>query len=333
MPERRPIAFLFPGQGAQHPRMGAGLYGREPVFTATLDTAFELLGDAGPAIRDDWLDPAPPPSYDDVTRAQPLLYAVGYALARMVGSWGAEPAALLGHSVGEMVAATVAGVLTFDEGIELIRHHMEQFADSPPGGMLAVAASVAELGPYLSEAVSVAAVNAGRQTLLAGEQHHLDAAASRLRDRGFTCLRVGARQAFHSPAVADAARRSRDAWHAVRLSPPSRVIYSAYLGEPLSAQIAKDPGFWAMQPTRPVLFWPTLNRLLADGDFLLVEAGPGQSLTALARRHPAVASGRSSVIPLLPAASRTPEDDVAAVGDAARRIAAEGHTIRNWERT
>lgn len=331
MPDKRPVAFLFPGQGAQYPRMAAGLYGREPVFTATLDEAFQLLGDLGQAVREDWLAAAPSPAYDDVTRAQPLLYTIGYALARMVTAWGVEPAALLGHSVGEMVAATVAGILSFGEGITLMLDRLRQFADTPPGGMLAVAASAAEIEPFTTGAVALAAVNAGRQTLLAGERQHLDAAATRLRAAGFTCLPVGARQAFHSPVVADAAARSRDAWQAVRLSPPDKVIYSAYLGGILPAEVAASPEFWAMQPARPVLFWPTLNRMLADRDFLLIETGPGQSLTALGRRHPAVTSGRSSIVPLLPAASREPQDDIDAVRRAARHVTAEGYALRNWE--
>jgi acyl transferase domain-containing protein len=333
MPDKRPVAFLFPGQGAQHPRMAAGLYGRDPVFTTTLDTAFQLLGDVGQAVREDWLATTPSPAYDDVTRAQPLLYAIGYALAEMVADWGVEPAILLGHSVGEMVAATVARVLTFSDGMALMRDRLEQFAGTPPGGMLAVAASAAEIAPFTSEAVSLAAVNSGRQVLLAGERFHLDAAASRLRAAGFTCLPVSARQAFHSPVVADAAHRSRGAWQAVRLSPPATAIYSAYLEGILPVQVAADPEFWAMQPTRPVLFWPTLNRMLADHDLLLIETGPGQSLTALARRHPAVTSGRSSIVPLLPAASGEPEDDVDAVRTAARRVAAEGYALGELELT
>ena len=104
----RQVALLIPGQGAQQPMMAAGLYGYSGVFTEVMDAAFGLLGSEGARIRADWLLPGAPEKLDDVTRAQPLLYAMGCALGRLVESWGIEPAALLGHSVGEMVAATLA---------------------------------------------------------------------------------------------------------------------------------------------------------------------------------------------------------------------------------
>lgn len=156
-----PVALLFPGQGAQYPRMAAGLYGHYAAFTAVMDRAFQLLGDQGPALRADWLSQAPSVRYDDVTQAQPLLYAVNCALGQQVLSWGVEPAVLLGHSVGEMAAATLAGVFGFTTGMTLMRDRMTVFAQTPPGGMLAVAASVDEVGPYLDGSeVAVAAVNA-----------------------------------------------------------------------------------------------------------------------------------------------------------------------------
>lgn len=328
MHEGRRIAFLIPGQGSQQPRMAVGLYRRDPVFTDVMDTAFRLLGDAGPQVRAEWLAEAPSPMYDDVTCAQPLLYAVGYALAEMLLSRGARPAALLGHSVGEMVAATLAGVIGFQDGVGLIRDRMRQFAGSAPGGMLAVAASAAEIAPYVTETVALAAINANRQTLLAGERRPLAQVARALKAEGFFCRPVDARQAFHSPVVEDAAVRSLAAWRSVPLAPPTLALYSAYLGDLLPPETAVDPVFWAMQPVRTVLFWPTLCRLLTEEDLLLVEAGPGQTLCTLARRHPSVRSGRSVVVPLLPARAGDEDADRNAVRDALRRIAAEGHAMK-----
>jgi acyl transferase domain-containing protein len=320
----RPVALLFPGQGAQYPRMAAGLYGHYAAFTAVMDRAFQLLGEDGPALRAEWLDGRPSARYDDVTRAQPLLYAVNCALGQQVLSWGAEPAALLGHSVGEMTAATLAGVFGFTSGMALMRDRMAAFASTPPGGMLAVAASAGEVGPYLDGSqVAVAAVNAPRQLLLAGERGPLAAVGGRLAAGGITCRDVRAQQAFHSPVVADAAEQSTAAWQAVRLAPPRRTVYSGYLAGVLPPGTATDPGFWARQPAEPVLFGPALDRLLADGDYLLTEAGPGQSLTALARRHPAVQSGRSDMVALLPARPGDGAGDRRSLEAARQRLAAE----------
>jgi acyl transferase domain-containing protein len=319
----RQVVLLFPGQGAQQPRMAAGLYGHNDVFTGVMDTAFGLLGADGDQIRADWLRPGPPDSLDDVTRAQPLLYAVGYALGRLVRSWGVEPAAMLGHSVGEMVAATLAGVLDFEDGMRLIRDRMGIFADTPPGAMLAVAASPDSVAPYLSGMLAVAAVNGPRQILVAGPEDQVATLRLRLEAAEITCRRTRARQAFHSPVVADAVARSAAGWSATPLRPPLLTLYSAYVGDVLTTAQARDPAFWAGQPAEPVLFGPTLDRLLGRGEFLLVEAGPGQGLSALARRHRAVTSGRSAVTAMLPVRAGDPEEDRRALVSAAVRIGAE----------
>jgi acyl transferase domain-containing protein len=155
----------------------------------------------------------------------------------------------------------------------------------------------------------------------------LAAAERRLRTDGVRCMRTRARQAFHSPVVADAVAKSAGGWDATPLRAPRRTLYSAYLGGVLPGERARDPRFWAGQPAEPVLFGPTLDRLLGDGDFLLVEAGPRTGLSALARRHPAVTAGRSAVIAMLPAHAGDPDADRRAVRAAADRIRAEGHRI------
>jgi acyl transferase domain-containing protein len=307
--------------------MAAGLYGHSDVFTDVMDAAFRLLGREGAQIRADWLLPAPPEKLDDVTRAHPLLYAVGCALGRLVESWGVEPAALLGHSVGELVAGTLAGVLEFEDAMRLMRDRMRIFADTPPGGMLAVAATPEQTATYVSGEVAIAAVNGPQQVLLAGPAMQLAAAERRLRTDGVTCMRARARQAFHSPVVADAVARSVGGWDATPLRAPRRTLYSAYLGDVLSAERARDPRFWAGQPAEAVLFGPTLDRLLGDGDFLMIEAGPRTGLIALARRHPAVTAGRSAVVAMLPARAGDPDRDRRAVHAAADRCRAEGHRI------
>ncbi|MBO3749322.1 acyltransferase domain-containing protein [Streptosporangiaceae bacterium NEAU-GS5] len=325
MATTRRVALLFPGQGSQYPRMAAGLYGQVEVFTDTMDQAFESLGHLGVKLRDEWRSERPGALFDDVVRAQPLLYAVEYALGRTVLDWGVRPAAMLGHSVGEMVAATLSGVLSFSSGLRLMLDRVEQYAATPPGGMLAVAASAADVTAHLTGTLAIAAVNAEQQTVVAGERAELAALTRTLRDRGFTCVAVRANQAFHSPVVAGAARRSVDAWSAVSLRPPHTRLYSARLGAVLGSAAAVDPAFWAMQPAAPVLFWPTLDLLLRDESVLLVEVGPGQGLITLARRHPALQSGHCDAVGLLPARAAGPDAELAALRAAADRLAADGH--------
>jgi acyl transferase domain-containing protein len=314
------VALVFAGQGAQHPRMAAGLYGYDEVFTTTMDAAFAQLH-GGVRLRNQWLADVPGPSFDDVTVAQPLLYAVNCALGRMVLSWGVRPVALLGHSVGELAAATLAGVLAFEDGVRLMRDRVEQFARTPDGGMLAVAASVSDVEPVLGRDVFLAAVNAPRQLLLSGERMALCRAWDALRARGLACRMSAARQAFHSPVVADAVELSMPDWRITPLQAPQLRLYSAYTEGVLDAGRARDPEFWARQPAEPVLFGSTLDQLFADGDCLLLEAGPGQSLTLLARRHPAVTRGRCETAALLPERSLGDLADREAVARIAGRIA------------
>lgn len=317
---------MFPGQGAQHVAMAAGLYGRDPAFTATMDEVFARFGSRGREMRADWLGRGGVTAarFDDVTRAQPLLYAVGCALGRSLLEHGVRPAALIGHSVGEMVAATLAGVVDLADGVELMLDRMDTLASSPAGSMLAVAASAGELEPYLRGDVVVGAVNAPRQTLLAGPAADLDRVRAELVGAGITCRRARSRQAFHSPVMAPFVAEAHRAWEGVPLRAPRIPVYSARLGAPLTADHARDPGFWAAQPAEPVLFWPALDRLLTDLDALLVEAGPGQGLSTIARRHPAVAGGRAAVLPLLPARPRTPADDTEVFDHAIDRLREEG---------
>jgi acyl transferase domain-containing protein len=328
MPNSRRVALLFPGQGAQYPRMAAGLYGHVDVFTSVMDEAFDSLGELGATVRAEWLAERRSPLFDDVTRAQPLLYAVNYALGRMVLDWGVEPAALLGHSVGELVAATLADVLSFADGMAMMRDRVRQYADTPPGGMLAVAASAAVITPLLTGQLAIAAINAPQQTLVAGADAELAALATALRARDITCLTTRANQAFHSPVVAGAAARSVAAWRSIGLAAPRWPIYSSHLGAVLRPEHATDPVFWAHQPATTVRFWPTLDLLLrTEDDLLLVEVGPGQGLTMIARRHPAITDGRSAAVPLLPDRATGSDADRDAVRLAARRIADEGHAI------
>ncbi|MFI1046145.1 acyltransferase domain-containing protein [Streptomyces griseoruber] len=320
-----PVALLLPGQGSQHPRMAAGLYGHEPVFTAAMDEFFDAAGPEGGPLREDWLAERPATDMDHVTRSQPLLFAVDHALGRLLLSRGVRPAALLGHSIGELASATLAGVFGLRDATGLVLDRVRRLAEAPPGGMLAVAASTAEVTPYLSGDVVVGAVNAPRQTVLAGPDGPLDKVDRTLREAGFTCRRVPSLSAFHSPVLEPACRGAAERFAAVDRSAPSVPVHSAYTAAPLTGSDIDDPAFWARQPVAPVLFWPALEGLLATGDHLLVEVGPGQGLSQVARRHPAVRRGTSAVVSLLPARPGPPETDRSALEAAMARIETAGH--------
>lgn len=300
----RPIVLLMPGQGAQHPGMAVELYDRETVFTAVMDEFFALMGDEGRWLRGDWLSDRPDTHLDDASRAQPLLFAIDYALGRTIRSYGLQPAGLLGHSVGELAAATLAEVMDLAAAARVMLSRSAAMADTPPGGILAVAAAPEQLRPFLGDSgVVVGALNAPLQTILVGAEPHLSAVERALTEAQVPCRRVPSRQPFHCPAVDAAAVRFGKAFADERLRPPTTPIWSTRTARPVQDGEAVDPAFWAGQLAAPVLFWPALDELLAVGGVTLVEAGPGQSLSMLARRHPTVRRGSSEVVPLLPSKS------------------------------
>jgi len=321
-PQHRSVVLMFPGTGAQHPGMAAGLYEHEPVFTQAVDSVLGVLGREGGAIRADWLSKEPQVPVDADVRAAPLLFAVDYAMGRLVESWGVRPAGYLGHSMGEFAAAVLAGVFTLEDAVRLLWARVSMQRRTPAGGMLAVVAAPGELSGYLSDGVVVAAVNAPRHTVLSGPLAPLRAAEERLVADGRTCRRLRAASPYHSPALAPLVAGTERLIGGLRLAPPRVTVHSAYTTRPLSRQEALSPAFWAVQPTAPVLFWPTLDAVLRGGDRVLVEAGPAQSLSALARGHAAVRSGRSEVVPTLPPRAMGAGADRESVRTARERLTA-----------
>jgi acyl transferase domain-containing protein len=301
--------------------MATGLYEREPVFAGAVDEVLDLFGD--PVIRAEWLGGA---DLDDVRRAQPLLFAVDYALGRTVMSWGVRPIAMVGHSAGEVVAATLAGVFTLAEAVTLVRERVRAAVKIPSGGMLAVAASVPQLEPYLVGDVAIAAVNAARQTMLAGSDAPLARVRAQLDAEDFTVRPVPATTPFHCGAMAPAVQEAERTFRA-RPRPPVVTVYSGYTGEILTVEEAMSPNFWARQLTDTVHFGPALDRLLDDHNVVLVEAGPGQTLTSFARRAKAVRTGASAVLPLLPPGPGAPSGDWACVHSVMVALRTEGYEL------
>lgn len=308
----RDVALVFPGQGAQQPRMGAGLYSVDPEFARVMDEFFAASGNAGKQLRDDWLAHRPGPELDDCSCAQPLLFAVGCALALAVMARGLRPAVLVGHSVGELAAAAVAGVFTIADGGRVMSARITAMSATLPGGMLAVAAGVDQVcellgdlldGARSSASVAIAAINTPRQTVLSGATAGLADVEHRLSAEGVVWQRVRARQAFHSPLCAAAGRAFGESLRGIELRIPAITVRSTCTGRDVTDAEAMTPEFWSNQLAKPVLFWPAVDEMLNTRELLFLEAGPGGSCSAILRRHRAMRSGRSAILPLLPAGS------------------------------
>lgn len=324
-------ALLMPGQGAQYPGMGTGLYRDLPAFRAIVDEVFDHMGRPGKELRSDWLpgkntaDPALPMAH--VLRSQPLLFALDYALARLLTDAGLRPSAMLGHSVGELAAATLAGVIDLPGAVRFLMRRCSHLARGSEGGMVAVAASRAEVTPYLRPGVDVGAVNAPRQTVIAGPGPALAASADALRRADITCAPVFSLTPFHSRVLAPVVEVIRRVLTQTPMRPPAIPMISGYTARPLTDAEAVDPVYWARHDTDPVLFWPALEALLATSPRLLVECGPGQGLTILARRHHDVRSGRCQVLTLLGPPAAGPDAEAGHLTEAVARLGLTRETL------
>lgn len=313
-------ALLLPGQGAQYQGMGTGMYADLPAFAAIIDEVFQVMGAAGDELRSDWLTADPRLPINDVRRSQPLLFAIDYALGRLLMDLGLRPAVLLGHSIGELAAAALTGVFDLDSAVRIVQDRVGRLARAPAGGMVAVAASRAEISQYLRPDVDIGAINAPRQTVIAGAKEPLRTMVDALREAGITCAPVFSLTPFHSAVLQPVVDAARPLLASLPAHPPKITVVSGYTARRLTEAEAVDPLYWARQPVDPVLFWPALQELLSGGPHLLIECGPGQGLITLARRHPDVRAGRSAVLPLIGSSASNPDSEAERFAVATARL-------------
>lgn len=287
------IAFLFPGQGAQHPGMGRDLYARETVFRTWIDRAAEVLCQDGGADLRDLLFTADADRLEQTIHAQPALFAFGYALARQWQAWGIEPALAIGHSVGEFVAASLAGVFSFEDGLRLVHCRARLMQQQPAGVMLSVRRSADEVRRWLSDDCALASSNAPSLCVVSGPESSVAVVERRCADLGVACRRLHTSHAFHSPLMDAAVEPFLAEVRRVPLHPPQLPIISTVTGAILTSEQAIDPAYWAGQLRATVRFADSLRQAATDRTVLFLEVGPRTTLTVLARQqmsNPAIAS-------------------------------------------
>jgi amino acid adenylation domain-containing protein len=289
------VAFLFSGQGAQHPGMGADLYRFEPTFRGEVDRACEILR---PILGLDLRASLYPAAGDEAAAArrlaqteitQPALFAIEHALARQWMAWGVRPAAMIGHSIGEYVAACIAGVFSLEEALAVVAERGRLMAAMAPGAMLAVSLPEAEVLPWLTPELSVAAVNGPRRTVVAGPEPAIAGLEAALAGRGIDRRRLRTSHAFHSAAMEPALAPFAERLRRLRLAPPSVPFVSNVTGTWITAAEATDPAYWVRHLRGTVRFAGGLAELLREPGRLLLEVGPGNSLATLAREGGATA--------------------------------------------
>jgi amino acid adenylation domain-containing protein len=297
-----PVAFAFPGQGSQHAAMGRELYASLPVFRRCVDECAAILG-ASPFDAAD---------LNETAAAQPAIFTIEYALAKEWIAWGVEPAAMLGHSVGEFVAAALAGVFSLKDALELVAARGRLMQALPRGAMLSVRLAEAELRPLLSEEISVAAVNSPSLCVVAGPCEAIEALEQVLTARNVACRKLRTSHAFHSQMVDPIVAELTEEIRKIALSAPKIPYVSTLTGEWITAEQATDPAYWARHCRETVRFSAAVERLKQDKAYCVLEVGPGQALTTLVRQHGVAAVGslpgasamQSELTALLAAAGR-----------------------------
>ncbi len=278
------VAFLFPGQGAQHVGMARGLYDTEPLFRENFDRcaagfAQELRIDLKAEVFDGT-------GLEPTDLAQPALFAVEYALAQLVMSYGVTPAALAGHSIGELVAATLAGIFDLAVAIKVVSMRARLMHAAPAGAMVAVASSPDDIAVHMTADVDLAAINELGSCVVAGPEEAIRAFTNRLAADGILARRVRTSHGFHSQSMDAVLAPFAEYLSTLTLHAPQIPMLSNVTGTWMTDEEATDPNRWAQHIRSTVRFADELQALLGDTHRVLVEVGPGGSLTGSVVRLP-----------------------------------------------
>jgi amino acid adenylation domain-containing protein len=296
------VYFLFPGQGSQHPHMGRQVYETEPVFRQWVDRCCEILR---PHLGENLL-PVLYPSHEasesesrrltDTALAQPAIFTVEYALAQLWMSWGIQPQGMLGHSVGEFVAACLAGVFSLEDALALIASRGRMMQTIARGGMLSVRLPESEVRARLNGdgRLALAAVNAPSLCVVAGPFDALDGLESQLQDEGVATRRLVTSHAFHSSMMDPILDKFSSRLEQTHLRPPQIPFVSCVSGTWITESEATAPCYWARHLRAPVQFSVGVQQLLSRNGTVLLEVGPGNVLSTLARQHVARQNGNAS---------------------------------------
>ncbi|GAA0388916.1 type I polyketide synthase [Paenibacillus motobuensis] len=277
------IAFLFPGQGVQYVNMTKQLYETKPVFRQEMDACFTLLAnhfsyDLKAVLFADRAEAGHEERLTETRHTQIAIFVVEYCLAKQLMHWGIRPKALLGHSIGEYVAACLAEVFSLEDALKLVLMRGRIIQSTPTGDMFYVNMSEPEVRPYLNERVSLAVVNAEKRVVLAGEHEALQEVMMQIKDRA-DCRILHTSHAFHSHMMREAAPGMREVLATIRFGTPQIPLMSNVTGDWLKPEEAADADYWIQHMLGTVRFKDAAVRLAQNGLKHFVEVGPGRTLS------------------------------------------------------
>lgn len=286
-PDAETVVFMFPGQGSQYVNMARELYDSEPTFREEIDSCAELvvphLGlDLRTVIYGD-ADSVAAERLAQTFITQPALFVIEYALAKLLMEWGVRPQAMVGHSIGEFVAACLAGVFSMEDALKLVAARGRLMHHMPAGAMLAVPLSEHELQPFLGGRLSLAAINGPSLCVISGTVEAIAQAERQLAAEGLTCRAVHTSHAYHSQMMAPVLDSFAAEVAKIELHAPQIPYISSLTGTWIKNEEATDPAYWSRQLREPVRFAAGVAELMKETGRILLEVGPGQTLSSLAR--------------------------------------------------
>ncbi|WP_158626939.1 type I polyketide synthase [Corallococcus sp. AB032C] len=322
---RRPVVFLFSGQGSQYVDMGRGLYEQEPVFRTEVDACAEKLK---PHLGLDLRTVLYPPAdgrekateqLKQTSLTQPSLFVIEYALAKLWASWGVTPQAMVGHSIGEYVAACLSGVFSLDDALALVATRGRLMQSLPSGSMLSVRMTPEALAPLMDARISVAAVNAPGFTVVAGPTDAVDALQAKLEAQKVEVSRLHTSHAFHSHMMDPIVEEFRQAVAKVSRKEPKDLYLSNVTGTWVTREDAVSPAYWARHLRDAVRFQDSATLLLNDPEHVFLEVGPGNALATLVRRN-APEGTFPAILSTLPAPRDAQQDALTHAADAFAKL-------------
>ncbi|HEY4303866.1 MAG TPA: amino acid adenylation domain-containing protein [Gemmatimonadaceae bacterium] len=281
------VAFMFPGQGSQYVGMGSMLYEHEPVFREEMDRLFAASRDVMQrdlrAAMFGTTDPdAAARDLRETSVTQPALFAIEYALAKLWESFGVVPATMIGHSVGEFVAATLAGVFSPEDAMRLVATRGQLMGSMPHGSMLSVRLDSDVVAKRLTPDLAIASDNAPGLCVVAGPTPEVEALRDKLVAEDVACSMLHTSHAFHSAMMEPAVEQFDKALRSVTMHAPTRRFISCVTGAPVTAAQATDPSYWSRHLRQTVRFADGAKALAQDAKILL-EVGPRTTLASLAK--------------------------------------------------
>ena len=282
------VVFMFSGAGSQYPNMGKALYENNPLFRSEMDKGFAVLSKITKYNYSSVLYPSDSNDFiiNQMIHTQPAIFIFGYSLAKLLMNYGINPVNMIGHSIGEYIAACISGVFTFEDAIKLVVKRGELMNAMPEGAMISVAISEKEALAYLNDTISLAAVNGPEQVVFSGDNTSIEKLILEFKKTDISCVKLYTSHAGHSHAIENILKEYEDEFKNITLSPPKIPFVSNLTGKFISENEACSINYWIDHMRHTVRFSDGLDSLLNHSkDRVFIELGGGHSLTSLLRQR------------------------------------------------